>query len=727
MSAHAAPLRAKSPENGHLLLVDHLQHVAQAAEVIAKARTLDPALAYLGGLLHDIGKAHPEFQRRLTGKRSPADKPFRHELASLFFLPLVPQAQWEPLFDMLVAHHKSLARDAAELGLYDLAEIGLNLTATHLDAPTQTWEEWSPPALALLAELGIAVRPIGRAEALAALAWCLDRTYQLVEPPGVLGWSRWKGLLVAADHLASALGHATAPALPGLFQKPDLSAFGGSDPLYPLSLKPANGPQPHTLVTAPTGAGKTNYLLRRCRGRVFYTLPFQASINAMWLRLEEVLSKDLPNNAKADVRLLHGSSRVVAGNRGEEEKSLQDKVGAAVKVLTPHQLMGIVFATRGYEALLLDLEGADIILDEIHTYGALTQAILFRLVEALHSIGCRVHVGTATMPTALYNRILALLGGPAATVITTLTAEELATYDRHRVHKLPDWDAARAVLAEQLAAGDKVLIVRNRVKDAQQFYHFLQEEFSETRKMLVHSRYRRQDRAHLETKLKEEFDKPDGPCLVVATQVVEVSLDISFDCVLTDTAPVDALVQRFGRVNRRRLPADKRVLRPVYVVAPPTTKPAARPYELEALQRTYNLLPDAGGVLHEQALAGLIDAVYPDYPADADRQLHGFARFVDGQFRIPLLEHTRKSTLLDLLEIDSVTGVRQADYEAYSRASPDERPHLEIPLRYADAQRAKLSQHPHGNRPFLIDDLAYSEETGLHMEKLLAATGFEIF
>lgn len=100
--------------------------------------------------------------------------------------------------------------------------------------------------------------------------------------------------------------------------------------------------------------------------------------------------------------------------------------------------MGIVFATRNYESLLLDLQGADVILDEIHTYGALTQAILLRLVEVLHGIGCRVHVGTATMPTSLYEQVLALLGGPAATRITTLTEAELDTYDRHTVHKLPD-------------------------------------------------------------------------------------------------------------------------------------------------------------------------------------------------------------------------------------------------------------------------------------------------
>lgn len=721
MSAPTNLLRAKSPENGGLLLSQHLLHVSEAAEAIARGRGLDPLLGRTGGLLHDIGKAHPEFQRRLTQKRTPIDKDFRHELASLFFLPLLPREQWEPVFDMVVAHHKSLANDSRRLGLYDFDRMGEQFEKTHLDAPTQRWEEWSMPALEVLAELRIETRLISRAEALAALDWGLERTYALIEGR-VLGWSPWKGLLVAADHLASALMERTKDALPRLFLPPDLSPFAGTHPLYPLSSKEtADDGKRHTLVTAPTGAGKTNYLLRRCRGRVFYTLPFQASINAMWRRLK----KELADQA-IDVRLLHGSSRVVAYQAKEEEKALQDKVGAAVKVLTPHQLMGIVFATRNYESLLLDLQGADVILDEIHTYGALTQAILFRLVEVLHGIGCRVHVGTATMPTALYDQVLALLGGPEATRITTLTEEELDTYDRHTVHKLPDWDAAQAVLAERLQAGDKVLLVRNRVKDAQQLYHDLQEQYPDVPKMLLHSRYRRQDRAELETRLKEEFDDDQrpGPCLVVATQVVEVSLDISFGCMITDTAPVDALVQRFGRVNRRRLPAAQRRLHPVYVVAPPTTKTAARPYDVEVLQRTYELLPNHGAVLRERELAGLIDAVYPTVELTS---LDGFARFRDGQFLLPLLTHEPKSVLLDLLEIDSVTGVWEKDYENYSRASPDERPRFEIPLNYRDAVRAKLQQHPHGNQPYQIALGAYSEETGLHMERLMAETGYEIF
>ncbi|RYD19181.1 MAG: hypothetical protein EOP88_19970, partial [Verrucomicrobiaceae bacterium] len=59
----------------------------------------------------------------------------------------------------------ALARDSSGLGLYDLDQIGINLSATHLDAPTQPWEEWSGPALAVLAELGMVTRKISRAEA----------------------------------------------------------------------------------------------------------------------------------------------------------------------------------------------------------------------------------------------------------------------------------------------------------------------------------------------------------------------------------------------------------------------------------------------------------------------------------------------------------------------------------------------------------------------------------
>ncbi len=66
--------------------------------------------------------------------------------------------------------------------------------------------------------------------------------------------------------------------------------------------------------------------------------------------------------------------------------------------------------TEGYEALIADIINCDIILDEIHTYSETMQAIVLKIVEILSSLNCRVHIGTATVPTVLYNRLLQILG-----------------------------------------------------------------------------------------------------------------------------------------------------------------------------------------------------------------------------------------------------------------------------------------------------------------------------
>jgi len=723
-------LLAKSLDNGGTTLYDHLLHVAAAAEVFADYLKVDVATARLGAILHDIGKASPLFQERLTQtRRSRSQQPFRHELASLLFLPLVPVAQRAAVLEMLVAHHKSVYQDAGELGLLDLDEYDGEAVFYH----AERWEEWEPAARDLLAALGVAgVRPVARAEAEAALRQAVaDCWLHITEHH--YGPSLWKGLLVGADHYASALLAETADSIKDAFLPPNLSCFIRPDNtgLYPLANYSAASDRPHTLVTAPTGAGKTDYLLRRCEGRVFYVLPFQASINAMHERLETALRP-----TGADVRLLHAASRVrpetdLRGKLTWAEKALQDKVGAAVKVLTPHQLAGIAFGTRGYEALLLDVQGCDIILDEIHTYTAVSQAMVLKLVEVLSRESCRLHIGTATMPTVLYERVAALLGRSQVLEVA-LTPVELTTYDRHRIYKADNLPALLPTLRAAVEAGEKVLLVFNRVRRAQEVFEELQEEFAEVTKMLLHSRFKRGRRAELERQLLEDINpanKP-GPCLVVATQVVEVSLDISFDRMITEAAPLDALVQRFGRVNRRRTAATRGQLCPIHVLAPPEQEADAKPYNLAVVQASYAALPDHGQVLAEADVQRLIDQVYPAVDF-TDVAAHSI--YQQGHWTQPLLTHRASSYLLGLLEIDSVACVLKQDEEAYLAAcqaqDAETQTRLEIPISFKPHALRQLKQLTYGHRPFVVNDAAYDDHLGLRTEKITSQTGplFEIW
>jgi CRISPR-associated endonuclease/helicase Cas3 len=712
MSATPELLAKSSSHGGELSLLAHTQHVMAVAEAVARATGFDERLARLGAALHDLGKAHPAFQRKLhlkPGQADPNPITHRHELSSLGFLPLVARADWPAMIDMVVAHHKPMQQkdDLLARGILDLDDRSRTWQADHLAG----WEEWSPGALTVVAALGldIEIRPVSRAEAEEALQFSVEHCSAKRQ-----NWSQWRGLLQAADHFASALQHDVAGQLSTLFAKPDLSYFNRSAPLYPLSLLAADQPPAHTLVVAPTGAGKTDYLLRRCRGRVFYTLPFQASINSMYRRI-------LAAKTGGHVRLQHATSQLVE-NRGPVEKQLQSLVGASAKVLTPHQLAAVVFGTPGYEAVMLDVRGADIILDEVHTYSAQAQSMVLEIVDALRQLGCRLHIGTATMPAVLYRELLQRLGGPAAVAEVALPPAELDEFDRHAVYKMtrdannPNaWPAAAdAVLTAAIAAGEKVLVICNTVQGAQERYKELRRQFPAVSMLLLHSRFKRGDRAARERRLEDDFNSPEvpGPCLVVSTQVVEVSLDISFDRMLTEAAPLDALVQRFGRVNRRRTPETIGKLKPVHVLAP---GPSCLPYDREVIEASFTQLPENGRVLRERDAQTKIDAVYPALPT-WDISTHVIW---DGE-RCKLRElcNNQRAVLVETLEIESTACILAADRTAYLEGRWEERTQLEIPVSWRSmyALKKTCERLDVGLMPFVVPGNKEYDELGLQFE-----------
>jgi CRISPR-associated endonuclease/helicase Cas3 len=685
---------AKSGQNGGVPLKDHLLSVKKYAECAAIYFGLDEKIAIQGALLHDIGKASPLFQRKLQKGYypSPQEMNFRHEIASLFFLPLFDEKIWSQLIDMIIAHHKSIYKDGRELGILDLESYyGDDLFHFHVT----NFEKWSKDALGILNELGIN-GTVTKEQAY--------KSYQFVVEyckNGDKGWSEWKGLLIGADHFASSVTNSFY-----LFAKPKLDFYTRRHPLYSLSLIDSDENKTHTFVKAPTGAGKTDFLLKRCRGRVFYTLPFQASINAMYERIKDDL-----NGAVDDIRLLHAISRLVIEGDKFEEKAIQDKFGASIKVLTPHQLASIVFGTRGYESILFDLKGCDVILDEIHTYSDITQAIVLKIVEILHAEGCRIHIGTATMPTVLENRILDILN-QNHTQIVSLTDEILDTFNRHIIYKNNTFEELFPVITQAIKDKQKILIVCNRVANAQSVFSQMEEFHPDIDKMIIHSRFKREDRNKLEKQLKNVFNRSEKPCIVVSTQVVEVSLDISFDLMITETAPIDALIQRFGRINRKRNESTIGKYKPIYVIAPPTNENDSKPYKQEILKKSFEVLPDKGDLLEERTLQSKIDEVYPvidftDIGLDAV--------FANQKWRLRKLWHFPKSALLEKLEVDSVACIVEKDKAAYMNTNSEQRVMFEIPVSYNSIRWKKLEQIRYGSNPFIVPDSSYSEHSGLDL------------
>ncbi len=700
MNQHSEIL-AKSERNGNISLYQHLKNVADIAVVVSNHVGLDKQVAYEGAVLHDIGKASPLFQKTLvsSAKLRPGFV-FRHEIASLFFISLVPESHREAVIDMIVAHHKSMYKDVRDLGFLDLDD-NMDSFAIH----SEKFDSWSPAALEILESLGISIHPISIDEAEAnynyAIDYCEARRNDC---------SMWRGLLMASDHMASATESAVQLPLDKIFIKPDLAFYNRQCNLYPLSLMPVDAHKRHTIVTAPTGAGKTDFLLRCCRGRVFYTLPFQASINAMYDRIKTDL-----RNTDAQVHLLHAASNLKVKDGTLEESIMQRHVGASVKVLTPHQMASIVFGIKGYEAMALDLKGCDVILDEIHTYSDVTQAIVLRIIEILVALDCRIHIGTATMPTVLYQKILALLGGTSQVHEVKLDGGVLDTFNRHQVYKLQDKEDVFEVIAESVRGKKKILVVCNQVKRAQEMYDVVSDLYPNVEKMLIHSRYKRKDRAMLEDELKKRFNvMDDAPCVVVSTQVVEVSLDISFDVMITECAPIDALIQRFGRINRKRTKDTIGHYKPVYVLTPPEDDKEALPYSKEVLANTFAVLPADGAVMKETDVQGMIDAVYPE------EHFHNIdytgVAFLDGKWQLKALCHQPKSALLETLDINSAVCVTESDKEAYLTGDMLERSELEIPLSYHSIAHRNLEQIDKGTRPFIIPNKGYDEEKGLLLD-----------
>ena len=182
---------------------------------------------------------------------------------------------------------------------------------------------------------------------------------------------------------------------------------------------------------------------------------------------------------------------------------------------------------------------------------------------------------------------------------------------RHELHMVPGELLDEATIDRIVAAfasGQSVLVVGNTVARAQQVYQRLCQEVPPASIVLIHGRFTASDRLAKEQQIIAATGLHSGerrPVIVVSTQVVEVSLNIDLDTIYTDPAPLEALLQRFGRVNRNRRLASA----PVYVLTEPQDGQGI--YLPALVESTMSILSRVDGQpIREEQVAPWLDELY---------------------------------------------------------------------------------------------------------------------
>ncbi|MFC4329538.1 CRISPR-associated helicase Cas3' [Streptomyces andamanensis] len=359
----------------------------------------------------------------------------------------------------------------------------------------------------------------------------------------------------------------------------------------------------HLVLTSPTGSGKTEaalgwaaHQIRLMPGlpRLVWTLPYRASLNAARDRFRRDLTA-APGEQLPDIGLLHGTAAHTllreatddecptgtsdVGSPGTQQSGRADPTRTMAKqararvnamrlftqrmrVATPHQLLAGALAGPSHSSVLLEQSNSLFVLDELHAYDPQTFGRLLAAMRLWETLGSRIAVLSATLAPPLLRLVQESLTAP----VTLVRAAPGTAPDRHRLALDPEPLSTPASLdriRRWLHEGHSVLVVVNTVDRARTLFEELADDARDTcpddpdAALLLHSRFRHQDRDTLEHRLlarhpeRTADDSVRRGGLVVATQAVEVSLQLDFDRGAVENAPIEAVAQRAGRVNRR--------------------------------------------------------------------------------------------------------------------------------------------------------------------------------
>ncbi len=553
-------------------------------------------LLYWGCFLHDFGKATGGFQQQLQGV---SWNGHRHEVISLAFLDWIaanfPKHEQAWLAAAIASHHRDRGV-IQEKYLIDsvLADAWSTFDRANVPLMWRWLSEYANQWIRVLGLESFGVRPLQfpnseqaiqqvQTDACSRIRYWLRQYYRLKqvfddqpEPAPVPLLILLRGLTTTADHMASAHLTSIPSPLQESWQALAKRILRGDQQVYSHQHHSAQAHGASCLLIAPTGSGKTEAALYWALGegqqlipRIFYALPFQASMNAMFDRLRQP-DKGFGEQA---VGLQHGRALQVlylrllesengldsrtAAERERWERNINSLHARPLKVFSPYQMLKALFQIKGFEAILSDYAQARFIFDEIHAYEPQRLALIICLINYLSKhFAATFFVMSATFPKIIREKLAPALGQHQ---VIQASEDLFRAFARHRLQLL-DGELTSSSSIEQIIhdfkAGKQVLVCANTVRRAQTILALLNEAgIAKADLLLIHSRFTIKDRSALEKIIMQRCQlglaQPE-PFILIATQVIEVSLNIDLDTLYSDPAPLEALLQRFGRVNRSR-------------------------------------------------------------------------------------------------------------------------------------------------------------------------------